>query len=262
MHLHNSIRNERRFDEPYLTIEEFLLQYVRQGGLCAYSNKILEFTCNGEKSISKERIDNSKGYTSDNVIFVLRIFNVSPGRVENSDWSIEKIEKINMMRNKSVDIKDLEIKIQNAKINKQGNRGEQKNKLPEEIQNMKIEMTTEEWDRYYHRTFLQKYRKTMKGFISENIRAHYRSDEQSFGRRGTITFESILDLILSQGGRCAVSGAPFELKQTNEFAISIDRIDNTKPHDIENVRLVCREFNYWGDLHWTRELFEEIMLCT
>jgi hypothetical protein len=258
MCLYNGIRNERRFDEPYLTLEEFLLQYIRQGGLCAYSNKILEFTSNGEKSISKERIDNSKGYTSDNILFVLRIFNVSPGRVENSDWSREKIQKIHMMRNKSVDIKDLKIKIQDAKINKQGNPGEQKNKLPAEIQTVKREMSTEEWDRYYHRTFLQKYRKTMKGFISENIRSHYRTDQQCFGRKGTITFESILDLILRQNGRCAVSGVPLQLKQTNEFAISIDRIDNTKPHDIENVRLVCKEFNYWGEFHWTRELFEEI----
>jgi hypothetical protein len=256
--IYNAIENERRFNEPYLTLEEFLLQYIKQGGLCAYSNKPLDFTSNNEKSISKERIDNNKGYTKDNILFVLRIFNVSPGRIENSDWSIDKFQKLNSLKNDNVDIEQLKVDIQDAKINKQGNQGEQKNKLSAEIQTMKEEMTTEEWKRYYHRTYLQNYRKTMKGFILGNIHGHYDNDKDVFGRKGTITFESILDLILQQNGRCAVSGVPLKLKQTNEFAISIDRIDNTKPHDIENVRLVCKEFNYWGDFHWTRELFEEI----
>jgi hypothetical protein len=254
--IYNAIENERRsFKEPILTFEEFLLQYIKQGGLCAYSNKPLDFISQKEKSISKERIDNTKGYTKDNVLFVLRIFNVSPGRVEGSDWCIEKIQKINNLKNEIVDIEALKIKIQDAKINKQGNQGET---LPEEFQTMKQKLGPEEWKRYYHRTYLQNYRKTMKGFILGNINGHYDHDKDVFGRKGTITFESILDLILQQNGKCAISGVPLELKQTNEFAISIDRIDNTKPHDIENVRLVCKEFNYWGNFHWTRELFEEI----
>ena len=258
MQLYNSIENERRFDEPYLTLEEFLLQYIKQGGLCAYSNKVLNITSRNEKSISKERIDNSKGYTSDNVIFVLRIFNVSPGKVENGDWTPEKIQKINILKNENVDIEHLKDAIQDAKINKQGYKGEIHEKLPEEIQSLKKEMGHDEWIRYYHRTYMQNYRKHMKGFIITNINGHYTSDKKEFGRKGTITFEYILDLIVEQNGKCIVSGVPLVLKQTNEFAISIDRIDNTKPHDIGNVRLVCKEFNYWGKFHWTQELFHEI----
>jgi hypothetical protein len=231
-----------------------LIQYISQGGLCAFSGAPLSFESLNEMSISKERIDNSKGYTKYNVIFVLKIFNISPGLVENADWTLEKINKLLNLRHESVDMQQLQKNVDDAKINKKGNCG----KLPDELKIMKKEMGRDEWKKYYQQIYLEKYYKTFKGYIIGNVTRHYEHDKKFFGQNGTMTIEYILDLLIEQKGCCAISKVPLVFKSKSDFAMSIDRLDNKKPHDIGNVRLVCKEFNHWGDLHWTPELFEEL----
>jgi len=48
--------------------------------------------------------------------------------------------------------------------------------------------------------------------------------------------------------------------EMNDFNLSIERIDNKKPHNKDNVILVCKEFNVWGDLHWNKQLFNELFI--
>jgi len=55
-------------------------------------------------------------------------------------------------------------------------------------------------------------------------------------------------MLEAQDYKCAVSGLPFArgVKQGERyapFAISCDRLDNDRPHDLDNVRLVCALFN-------------------
>jgi hypothetical protein len=257
--IYNSIEHDSRCfvytpDEPIITFEELLVQYISQGGLCAFSGAPLSFESLNEMSISKERIDNSKGYTKYNVIFVLKIFNISPGLVENADWTFEKINKLLNLRHESVDMQQLQKNVDDAKINKKGNCG----KLPDELKIMKKEMGRDEWKKYYQQIYLEKYYKTFKGYIIGNVTRHYDHDKKFFGQNGTMTIEYILDLLVEQKGCCAISKVPLVFKSKSDFAMSIDRLDNKKPHDIGNVRLVCKEFNHWGDLHWTPELFEEL----
>ena len=156
---------------------------------------------------------------------------------------------------KEINLNELINLTEEIKKNKQGNQGEI---LPKEDQIKRRELGEIEWKKYYHNRYLNEYRKTPKGFILCNITGHLIYDEKTFSRKGNITLDSILNLLIIQKGRCCISNIPLKLVQTEEFVISIDRIDNKKPHDIDNVRLVCKEFNCFNDLHWTKELFDEI----
>lgn len=79
-----------------------------------------------------------------------------------------------------------------------------------------------------------------------------------------ISFDFILELYRSQGGKCAVSGKEFSMKHWGgrapmPFAPSIDRIDNNVGYSRGNVRIVCQcvnlMMNQWGEgVH--KELFD------
>jgi hypothetical protein len=59
-----------------------------------------------------------------------------------------------------------------------------------------------------------------------------------------------LDLYRAQGGRCALSGLHFDLREVGSrkarrpFAPSLDRIDSTGGYTRDNVRLVCQAVNF------------------
>lgn len=257
--LYRDMQNDTRFtytqEKPLITITEFLLQYINQGGMCAYSGKQMLIKTHDQKTISRERINNNIGYINGNVAFIFKILNVSPGKTEGSDWSVKKINKMKNLITKDINLNELLIFVEKMKKNKQGNQGET---LPEEEQIKRKELGEIEWKKYYHKRYLTEYRKMPKGFILGNIVGHRDYDKTKFGRKGDLTLDSVLNLLILQNGRCCISNIPLNLVQTGEFVMSIDRIDNSKPHDMNNIRLVCKEFNCWGDLHWTKELFDEL----
>ena len=257
--LYRDIKNDIRFtytpEKPLITFTEFLLQYINQGGMCAYSGKPLLIKTHDDKTISRERINNKKGYINGNIVFVFKIFNVSPGNIKEGDWSVEKINKMKDLIHKKINLNDLILLTEEIKKNKQGNQGKN---LPGEDQIKRQDLGEIEWKKYYHNRYSKEYRKSPKGFILGNITSHNIYDTEKFGRKGDLTLDSILDLLVLQNGRCCISNVPLNLIQTGEFVMSIDRIDNTKPHDINNIRLVCKEFNCWNNLHWTKELFGEL----
>ena len=51
-----------------------------------------------------------------------------------------------------------------------------------------------------------------------------------------------MDLWELQRGRCAVTGQKMTLTE-GMFQVSLNRIDNLRPHTIDNVQLVCACFN-------------------
>ncbi len=46
-----------------------------------------------------------------------------------------------------------------------------------------------------------------------------------------------------QNHTCALSGVPIALNHTKDFTASLDRIDSTKPYDIENVQWLHKDIN-------------------
>lgn len=265
--IYKDIRNDKRFkyteEEPLISFEEFCLQFIIQGGVSSYTGKSFVYETNSPRNISRERINNKKGYIKNNVYFIEKILNISPGHNECSDWYLDKIIKFKEELNKEKDIKfDLDnfkkMKFK-ALTNKQG---VQPGILTQEQQDIKNQLSNEDWKKYYHKEYIKKYRKTdLKGFLNSRIKAHKRYDKSRFGIEGDIDLEFILNLIEENECKCSISNKIMGVNsETNEFCLSIDRIDNTKPHDKDNVILVCKEFNVWGDLHWNKQLFNELFI--
>ena len=51
----------------------------------------------------------------------------------------------------------------------------------------------------------------------------------------TITAQAIRDLILQQGGRCAISGVPLVFAHNSDWCCSLERVDTTRGYDADNV---------------------------
>jgi hypothetical protein len=76
-----------------------------------------------------------------------------------------------------------------------------------------------------------------------------------------------LDLYQAQGGRCALSGLPFDLRSVGygqvrrPFAPSLDRIDSRGGYTRDNVRLVCQVVNFALNAYG-EDIFREIAVAT
>lgn len=92
----------------------------------------------------------------------------------------------------------------------------------------------------------------------EKLRDVYASmlkNARSRGRDVEITLGDVEAMWDESGGRCALSGIPFDFERRGRkrrpFAPSIDRIDSMKAYTRANCRLVCVAVNYamsdWGE---------------
>lgn len=265
--MYSDIRNDTRFSytekDKMITFEEFCLQFIIQGGVSYYSGKPFIYETHNPRNISKERIQNIKGYTKDNLCFTEVIFNISPGKIVGSDWSLEKIikfkEELELEKNIKFDLDGFNLIIEETLKNKQG---VQPGILTTEQLKIKNSLSDDEWKKYYHNEYMKKYYKNdLKGFINTRIRAHKRFDKETFNIEGDIDLPFILNLIKETECRCSISNKIMNLNNENSnFKLSIERIDNSKPHNKDNIILVCKEFNLYNSLHWNKELFKELFL--
>jgi hypothetical protein len=78
----------------------------------------------------------------------------------------------------------------------------------------------------------------------------------------TITEADLVDMFNNQGGKCYWSGLPLNSSFNNvkhhPFAISPERLDNSKPYDKDNVVLCRRMFNL-GRMAFPELAFREAM---
>lgn len=82
--------------------------------------------------------------------------------------------------------------------------------------------------------------------ISKDIMAHNSKDKKRFGRVGDIDIYFILKCIQEQDTACYLCNVPLLTMHYQEYCsykFSIDRIDNSKPHDKDNVRITCYSCN-------------------
>ncbi len=86
-----------------------------------------------------------------------------------------------------------------------------------------------------------------KDAINKAVKSARESDKRrKFNLDNTITITQAKELLIKQSYKCAISGLEFiNVKGTKcPFQISIDRIDNTKGHTLENSQLICLSINY------------------
>ena len=96
--------------------------------------------------------------------------------------------------------KDIKFDLDNFKKRKfealTNKQGVQPGILTQEQQDIKNQLFKEDWNKYYHREYKKKYRKTdLKGFLNSRIKEHKRYDKYRFGIEGDIDLEFILNLI-------------------------------------------------------------------
>lgn len=84
-------------------------------------------------------------------------------------------------------------------------------------------------------------------------------------RRGAefhLTAADLEGLIARANGRCELTGIPFSTAKRQDwdkapFAPSLDRIDNSRPYALHNVRIVCHAVNV-GINEWGESVFRQI----
>lgn len=83
---------------------------------------------------------------------------------------------------------------------------------------------------------------TLKQNIQRKISGHKAYDKQRFDLAGDITTDDVIEMLRKQNSRCWVCNdivLTVKWKPYCCYQFSIDRIDNTKPHDKDNYQISC-----------------------
>lgn len=244
------------------TLDSLIELYNKQKGKCAYSGLEMSIKPLTDYKCSAERLDNEKGYTKDNVVLVCQEFN------GYGKWSREKVLSLKSLMTKEVDQQKLLELIDQAKEK----RILRKRKPKKMINNIELYHCLD-CNKFFEENHFQKnkkrnkiflcpycnecynkhveaYMSTLRGFILSRIN----SARGNTKRRGTknrdkectefnITFDSILDKIKKQNGKCFISSVPLSFKPGSDWMMSIERLDNSKGYTDENTVLIAFEFN-------------------
>jgi hypothetical protein len=89
--------------------------------------------------------------------------------------------------------------------------------------------------------------------IRDRVNCHRIIDKRKFGTVDTITYSQVLQMIEANGLVCYWTGATLTLNGTLSD-MSLDRLDNSKPHTIDNV-VLCQRFINNGRGNTTVEEF-------
>lgn len=95
-----------------------------------------------------------------------------------------------------------------------------------------------------------------RDYISSCIRNHKSKDLRRFNVVSNIDTDFIINMFNQQSGKCALTGVMMYCNKHPCTSISIDRIDNQKPHMRNNVRLVLKAINRVKSDKSDRELLE------
>lgn len=80
--------------------------------------------------------------------------------------------------------------------------------------------------------------------LVSRIQNYRRYDKKRWGANDTsITYDEFIELLQEQGGVCFWTGLPMTVSQGLPTDMSLDRLDNSKPHTKENCVIVQQFFN-------------------
>lgn len=217
-----------------IDVKILMNKWDTQKGLCYFSNIPMEHKTNTEWKASIERLNNDKGYIESNVVLVCYEFN------HVLQWTVEKINLIPKLIKEDViiDYDELLLIANKTKV-----------RCPDSAsKNSKIIIT-----------HLIK--------LIRIARGHIKARKQEInGNKFTITLIDIVNIFISQTGRCNVSGIPLRFDINKSWLTSLERNDTKKGYTKENVSLICREFNimdrsvltnlFDGHGGWSKSKFE------
>ena len=260
-----------RLDAGVCTINsDFLIKlFNEQNGLCYYSGLPMNKQQLSNWQVSCERLDNNLGYIPSNVKLVCLEFNTG-----NGQWSKEKVVQINKLINKKVNLVKLKKQIEEAKqarkpgpikvrkepIIKDGIELIHCTKCDKHLEKNCFTMDRKALSAYCcncKKIKLRDYHQTMRGFlmkICQHAEKHALKISKNKKRSAensefNLTLDNILQKIIDQKGRCAYSNIPLTFTLDSPWRLSIERTNNKKGYTIDNIVLICIEFNT-GDNSW------------
>lgn len=96
--------------------------------------------------------------------------------------------------------------------------------------------------------------------IFAKIRARCLKNDQKKGLLNTLSTNDTRQLYDKQNEKCAISKLPFinVSKYKFPFKMSLDRIDNSKGHTVDNCQLVCLPINYGKNKYTNQDILDHI----
>lgn len=290
MMIHSSAGKTKkgRIDAGICEIDHVHLQqlYNDQDGCCYYSGIKLSTAPLSDWQASPERLDTDMGYIQDNVKLICLEFNTG-----HTQWSKEKIKLAKVMSKRKVDQIVLAESVESAKT---------VTKVPKRKKGCKREIKDGDEDNptlyecldcheFYEEEQFRKrgncvgnqcrkcknmdnklYKSTLRGFIIKSLGTAKRCAEHKSVKRNdksnefNLTFDSICDKIIEQKGKCYYSDIPLVFEQNSDWMCSFERFDSSCGYTVDNVVLICIEFNSidriptsvnegTGSSQWTKE---------
>jgi hypothetical protein len=83
-----------------------------------------------------------------------------------------------------------------------------------------------------------------KAVMKARVNEHKKFDAKKFSTRAlTLEYDDILEKLINQDGKCYWTCKPLTFREGKCSEISVDRLDNNKPHSAENTVLVQKAMN-------------------
>ena len=235
-----------------ITLKDITDLYKLQKGLCALTEIPMTFeaterTANSEHilnkwNISVDRMDSKKEYTKDNIQLVCAIIN----RMKTTMTVNELLLLCGAISQTNFNIIN---KLIISKFNSKFENKYATDKCSSMITYLLDEKTDRESSNLKLDTVQQKYACSFDGYITKLFlnckhNLHKRSKKIQF----TITQDDIKQLFIKQKGLCAISGKKmtyigYQNEGSNNWNISVDRINSQKGYTKDNIQLVSNIVN-------------------
>ena len=246
----------RCHDPPELSVDDLKGMFETQKSRCPVKNEQMKesYKDGNPYNMSPERKDNKKHYTKDNVVLICQKYQIGHGY----DFSIEEIRSWfqydktldGFIYDHTVFIKPdiVKRKPRDANYNRDSKTCLDCDKvLP--LSSFSGKMS---YCKSCHSIRRDEHSNTPYGFMLNVVRGSKNHAKKRGGKRkrndtsneyDEDLFTLFVNIIKKQGGRCDDTGIPFVYEVNHKFALSPDRIDNSKGYVVGNVRMIISPLN-------------------
>jgi len=107
--------------------------------------------------------------------------------------------------------------------------------------------------REYDKEIQQKHLKSMFTSAAKAVYAHDKKSKREVNDYERIKEADVFTIGKKQGWKCFLSGTKLSINRNSWNYLSLERLDNTKNHTLENTVLICRLLNTTDIAQWTTE---------
>jgi hypothetical protein len=278
---------ERGQGPSQLTMLNIAQIYERQRGRCAISGIKLTWEPHSKFKLSPERIRNDETYTMENTTLIICQLNTTDqtkGRFAehatgSAQWTSQKwIDAHHLRCNSFSDTRDQELRqrLFPIKIKRDYFPKPLFNSACGQFRECKGCHATKPLAEFVEGQGKCKICKLqsrkINRFLSTLMRNMRTRSSQRHGEQCNLVIEDLRQLILRQNGLCAISKIPMSFQHMSNWQCSVDRKNNLKGYMLDNIQLVCLEFqsadhsralgvnlaNVVYTAQWTVDLYMEV----